>query len=107
MKLDRLTRFLKLYPLLDEDENYVLRHIDERVYQRQDLRWVKKEVDKAIATLSYQQQKVIILSFVMQIPIGKIQSMLGFAHRVQIYKLRAAAFIKLEKLLNLEDMFRK
>jgi DNA-directed RNA polymerase specialized sigma24 family protein len=83
----KLRRVLKLYPLLQSEDVYRgIHHVDERSTNHESLMHVKQVLDDAISSLPLKQRKIIILTFLMDVPVDKICSMLNFKFRVDLYR---------------------
>lgn len=53
---------------------------------------LKLDIDKAINSLSLKSKKIIILLWILQMPLLTVRDMLGFKHRVDIYRRSNEAY---------------
>jgi len=53
---------------------------------------LKIDIDRAISILSLKLRKIIIMAFIIDIPVAKICSMLGYKFRVDFYRKLDEAF---------------
>lgn len=63
---------------------------------------LKLDIDRVIKTLPLKLRKIVILSFIMDVPVAKICSMLSFRFRVDFYRKLDEAFNLMYKELGPE-----
>ena len=83
-------------------QSSVMRETDAMNTYPGDIFNLKLDIDRAIGVLSLNYKKIIIMHFIMDIPVDKICSMLGFKFRVDFYRALDNAFEKMYTYLGTE-----
>jgi hypothetical protein len=73
-------------------QSSVLRETDAMNTYPGDIFNIKLDIDKAVDTLSLRLKKIIIMHFIMDVPVGKVCSLLGYKFRVDLYRKLDEAF---------------